>query len=125
MFNNKKLTFLKKVKNMNKHVTEELQRIGKATKYFNDGSKLIIKDEIINKNNGDYLDLLSQIYDNNLKNEKFEILLIFIIKEKKEYITLDISKDGLTKYKKTKDYLKVLKKILNLENPIDNEIEKR
>ena len=93
MFNNKKLTFLKKVKNMNKHVTEELQRIGKATKYFNDGSKLIIKDEIINKNNGDYLDLLSQIYDNNLKNEKFEILLIFIIQEKKEYIALDISKD--------------------------------
>ena len=69
--------------------------IGKATKYFTDGgfSKLIIKDEIINKNNGDYLDLLSQIYDNNLKNEKFEILLIFIIQEKKEYIALDISKD--------------------------------
>ena len=78
---------------MNEYVTEELQRIGKATKYFDDGSKLIIKDEIINKNNGDYLDLLSQIYDNNLKNEKFEILLIFIIKEKKEYIALDISKD--------------------------------
>ena len=37
---------------------------------------------------------------------------------------MDISKDWLTKYKNTKDYLKVLKKILNLENPIDNEIEK-
>ena len=37
---------------------------------------------------------------------------------------MDISKDLLTKYKNTKDYLKVLKKILNLENPIDNEIEK-
>jgi hypothetical protein len=37
---------------------------------------------------------------------------------------LDISKDLLTKYKNTKDYLKVLKKILNLEIPIDNEIEK-
>ena len=37
---------------------------------------------------------------------------------------MDISKDWLSKYKNTKDYLKVLKKILNLENPIDNEIEK-
>ena len=37
---------------------------------------------------------------------------------------MDISKDWLIKYKNTKDYLKVLKKILNLENPIDNEIEK-
>ena len=37
---------------------------------------------------------------------------------------MDISKEVLIKYKKTKDYLKVLKKILNLDNPIYNEIEK-
>ena len=49
--------------------------IQKATKYFTDGgfSKLIIKDEIINKNNGDYIDLLSQIYDNDLKVKNLKL----------------------------------------------------
>ena len=64
--------------------------IQKATKYFTDGgfSKLIIKDEIINKNNRDYLDLLSQIYDNDLKKWKIWNSFNFLLLKKKKNILL-------------------------------------
>ena len=40
-----------------------------------------------------------------------------------EWHPLDISEEGLKKYKNTKDYLKELKEILNLENPIESLLE--
>ncbi len=112
-----------------KNVTEECIRLfSKGTKYFTFGgfSKLLInhKDEIENKNNeDDYINLLSQTYENDLKEEKFKEPLIFIIKEKKVWNSLDISEEGLKKYQNTKDYLEKLKEILNLENPIESLLE--
>ena len=61
--------------NNGKDVTKEcINAFSKGTKYFTFGgfSKLLInhREEINNKTNEDeYINLLSQIYDNDLKNE--------------------------------------------------------
>ena len=48
------------------------------------------KNDDLKKRVKDYFDLLSEIYDNDLNSTKFDIPLIFIIKEKMEYDKLKI-----------------------------------
>ncbi len=48
------------------------------------------KNDDLKKRVKDYFDLLSEIYDNDLNRTKFDIPLIFIIKEKMEYDKLKI-----------------------------------
>ena len=116
---NTRLTFL----NNGVDVTEEcINDFAQGTKYFTLGafSKLLTEQDTKKKvlKNSDYIDLLSKVYTNDLKNEKYESPLIFIIKEKMEYVDLDISEKGLSNYKCSEDYLDKLKEILSLENPV-------
>ena len=116
---NTRLTFL----NNGVDVKEEcINDFAQGTKYFTLGafSKLLTEQDTKKKvlKNSDYIDLLSKVYTNDLKNEKYESPLIFIIKEKMEYVDLDISEKGLSNYKCSEDYLDKLKEILSLENPV-------
>ena len=88
-----------------------------------------------NKINKDYEELranyigkLSQLYENDLKKEKYEIPLIFIIKNTEYYKEIFLSDKGLEEYEsqnytksenvKTNKFLEEIKYILQLENPV-------
>ena len=62
-----------------------IEEFAKCTQYFTNGgfAKLLTGEEKNNKK--DYIDKLSEIYDNDLQKMKFPSPLIFIIKEKKIY----------------------------------------
>jgi len=147
-----------------KDVTDKcIDSFAEATKYFTYGgfSKLLLEKKEDNKNTlKDEVDILSQEYDNDLKNEKFDKKLIFIVENKNEkfgkhlkgiYYNLDISTEALKngealgklseeekeerKRKKEEmnpetfekfEFLKILKKILDLDNPVKtkNKIKK-
>ena len=106
-----------------KDVTNDcIREFAKCTHYFTNGgfSRLLIG--IDNNEKKDYIDKLSEIYDNDLQNMKFESPLIFIIKEKMKFDKLFIpTKDSKEseKYKYSKDYLNRIKAILNLPNPVE------
>ena len=118
-----------------------INSFAEATKYFTYGgfSKILLekKDE---QDKTDEIDILSKEYDNDLKNEKFDKILIFIVENKDGkfgnykgiYYKVNISDEALKNgnvlenMKKISEeklslelqYLKVLKKILDLENPV-------
>ena len=98
-----------------------IEEFAKCTKYFTCGSfaKLLMNKYF---DNNDYVDLLSEVYDNDLKDTNFDTPLIFIIKEKLEYIQLKITEDELRKYKSSKDYLLKIKEILNLPNAVEETV---
>ena len=126
----------------NNDVTEKcIQEFAKCTQYFTNGgfAKLLTgvnsdanekndektvekNDKIYNeKKDGeeDYIDKLSDVYDNDLRNMKLVTPLIFIIKEKMKYDKLLIPEKDSKEYQNSKDYLKRLKEILNLPNDVD------
>ena len=146
-----------------KDVTDKcIDSFAEATKYFTYGgfSKLLLEKEDNKNTIKDEVDILSQEYDNDLKNEKFDKKLIFIVENKNEkfgkylkgiYYNLDISTEALKngealgklseeekeerKRKKEEmnpetfekfEFLKILKKILDLDNPVKtkNKIKK-
>jgi len=109
--------------NVTKKCIEDFAR---STKYFIDGGyqNLIMKkidEEQMKKNNEDYIDLLSKAYENDLKGKKFEIPLIFIIKEKMIAEKLRILNLTSNKNNSSKDYLSSMKKVLNIKNEVDTE----
>ena len=69
----------------------------------------------MNIKNGNNIQLLSEIYGNDLKRLKFNAPLIFISFKKSISFKIDISDD---KFENKEYYLKKLKDILDLENPI-------
>ena len=106
-------------------MTEEcILDFAKSTKYFINGEfqNLLmekIDEEDLKKQNKDYIDLLSDKYNNDLEGKKFDIPLIFIVKEKMSYETLKIQKIISSKKNSSKDYLSFMKKILNLPNEVE------
>ncbi len=103
-----------------------IQDFAKSTKYFIDGGfQNLIMEEInennLKKENKDYVDLLSDVYENDLKGKSFDIPLIFIIKETMRYEELEITKITSKKNISSKDYLSYLKKALFIPNEIEAE----
>ena len=146
-FKGTKLIFLGK---NNEDVTKKcIDEFACGTKYFIYGgfSKLLLQEQKMDTSKHiEDIDILSQEYDNDLKNEQFKEKLIFIIKNKKQYYDLDIStsslksgksltellyvknKEDIIKEKKNKygmvnfekyKYLYILKSILDLKNPVE------
>ena len=107
--------------------TEEcISNFAKSTTYFLDGGfqDLIMKDineKELKKEKKDYIDLLSEAYESDLKNKKFNIPLIFINKEKKVYEKLEIEKIISNKNNNSKDYLKCMKQMLYIDNEVETE----
>ena len=60
------------------------------------------------------MDILSEIYDNDLNNMTFPSSLIFIIKEKMVFDSLKIPTKNSNQYENTAVFLKRFKEILNL-----------
>ena len=69
--------------------------------------------------NDDYKDILTSTYDNDLKGTKFDFPLIFVIKEEKKYIPVKIP--NKIQNSKLSDYLKDIKRALNLENDVEKD----
>ena len=107
----------------NKDVTEEtIEEVSKSTQYFtnNEFTKLLIG--IDGNNKDDYIGLLSEAYNNDLRNMKFNYPLIFINKEKRQNKKLYLSEKNSKDFKNTKVFLKKIKNILYLPNNIEKEI---
>ena len=98
-----------------KDVTEEcIQDFANCTKYFTNGgfSRLLTGTEINDEK--DYIDKLSNIYDNDLRNMKFPEPLIFIVKEEMIYHKLKVPEKDSKEYSSSAAYLKRFIEILNL-----------
>ena len=70
----------------------------KGTKYFINGgfSSLLLNDKGENKDKKDDIDILSEAYEDDINNIKYDQKLIFIPKRKnKDYFLLDISNKAL------------------------------
>ena len=110
-----------------KDKTEEcIHDFAKSTTYFLDGGfqNLIMEDideEKLKKENKDYIDLLSETYENDLKGKKFEIPLIFINKEKMAYETFNIEDIISKENNNSKDYLLCMKRMLYIDNEVETE----
>ena len=69
----------------------------------------------------DYIKKLSLLYDYDLKNEKYESPIIFIIKNSIYYKEIYLSDEKL-EGKKPLDFLSIIKDVLNLNNPVKKTI---
>ena len=118
---NSKIQFLERDENVTK---ECIKDFAKCTKYFIKGGfiNLLMAENVDKKNY--IIDLLSDSYDNDLKNTKFDVPLIFIIKEKKQFYKLKIPETSSKQYQSSEDYLKEIKEILNLPNDVKKYNEK-
>ena len=112
---NYKIKFL----NNNKEYTYDF---GKSTTYFTNGGFAKIIKEINENKNIDYIDLLSHIYDNDLKSTNFDTPLIFINKVKKIFELLKLPDKKSNKFKNLEDYLIEIKKVLFLPNDIEKDL---
>ena len=80
-----------------------------------------IDEEKLKLENKDYIDLLSNAYENDLDGKKFDIPLIFINAEKMVYESLKIDDIIKNKSNSLKDYLKWMKKMLYIANDVEKE----
>ena len=118
-----KLKFIEKEEDVTEKVIKDFAESTKS--FINGGFQNLIMEEIneneLKKENKDYIDLLSDIYENDLKDKKFDIPLIFIIKEKMVYNELKLMKIISDENNTSKDYLFYLKKNLNIPNEVETE----
>ena len=76
-------------------MTEDcINSFAKGTKYFTNGgfAKLLLLEKNIGKDEKDYIELLSTVYENDLKHN-YETPLLFVQKENNKYIKINISKN--------------------------------
>ena len=117
-----KLNFLKQGENKTK---ECIEKFAKCTKYFTYGgfAKLLTNGNNYDKNSKDYIDILSETYNNDLNNSDFYDPLIFILKNEKLYYELQLPTRYFSQYKNIpNDYLLGIKAILNLPNEVDRDV---
>jgi len=98
-----------------KDVTEEcVLEFANCTKYFTNGGFAQLLTGIKKTNKTDFIDMLSETYENDLSNMEFPAPLIFIFQEKKTYDAVYFNNYETNTYKSSKDYLAILKSILDL-----------
>ena len=108
-----------------KDVTEEcISEFAKCTQYFTNGSFAKLIAGIDKNSNKDYIDELSEKYENDLKKMKFKSPLIFIIKEKMIFDEFYVPTKTTNEYKNSGAYLKRMKELLNIPNEVDKDIGK-
>ena len=102
-------------------VTEQcIKEFSKCTRYFTNGGFSRLMTGLDKYDDSNELDILSKVYDNDLRNMKFTIPLIFIIKELRLYHKLTIPEKNSTEYKNNKEYLERIDEILNLNYNIED-----
>ena len=122
----KKLHFSRVVGNkdnrekIKKDTTDEcIEKFAKCSKYFIDGGFDKLLTGVYKSKKTDYIDQLSEIYDNDLKNMKFKEPLIFINKEENKYQELILPESDSKLYQNSADYLKEMKELLNLSSSVE------
>jgi len=106
------------------NVTNEcIEEFAKCTQYFTNGGFAKLLTGEIKKEKTNYIDNLTDIYDNDLNNKKFLYPLIFTIREKMTYEKFIIPTYDSQEYKSSKEYLNRLKEILDLPNQVENDIK--
>ena len=108
---------LKFIDTHQRDITEEcIKNFAEGCKYFinNEFTQLLMKGQ----NNSNFFDLLSLVYENNIKKYQEKIPLIFIDKKKKMFHNVELN--NINKGS-SYEYLKALKEILNLPNEIEKD----
>ena len=104
-------------------MTEEcISEFAKCTQYFTNGSFAKLIAGIDKNSDKDYIDELSEKYENDLKKMEFKSPLIFIIKEKMEFDEFYVPTKTTKEYKNAGAYLKRMKELLNIPNEVDKDI---
>ena len=114
-----KLRFLEGKKDVTKECISEF---AKCTQYFTNGSFAKLIAGIDKNSKKDYIDELSEKYENDLKNMKFKSPLIFIIKEKMIYDKFYVPTKTSVEYKSSEAYLKRMKELLNIPNEVEKDV---
>ena len=112
-----KLKFLSGGQDVTKKCIDEF---AKCTQYFTNGGFSKLLTGIDKNDKKDFIDKLSEVYDNDLHNMTFDTPLVFIIKEKKKFDELYIPKKESLDYNSSKDYLQRIKEVLNLPFNIES-----
>ena len=106
--------------NKGEDVTEKcIEEFANCTKYFTNGGFARLLTGLEKNDKRDFIDKLSEIYENDLNNMTFPSPLIFIIKEKMIYDELYVPTKDSTEYKSSKGYLKRFIEILNLPYTVE------
>ena len=114
-------TKLKILGNNNEDMTQKyIVDFAKSTIYFTNGefAKLFTHHKDV-KDKDDYIEKLSEIYDKDFRNIKFDIPLIFILTKSKKIYEVNFSD---SKIYESKQYLKKIKNIFELPNEVEKEI---
>ena len=109
--------------NNEKNITEEIiDNIAKSITYFTNGfyAKLIT-----NFNQKEENDKLVDKDDNDLNFFKFSAPLIFVNNKNRVITRLFISEKNTKEYKNTLDYIKIIKRIFNLSNDVEKDIDNK
>ena len=110
----------------NQNITEKiLEDFAKSTLYFTSGGFSKLLTNIIKFNNDEnksYIDILSDIYNNDLQNQTFPHSLMFINKENMNFERFNIEKINSYEFQNSKDYLKKMKILFNIPNEIDKDL---
>ena len=117
--------FINYFKEDGKDVSDEvIKRFASCTQYFTNGkfSQLLMDYDNYSNKNKVYKDLLSEIDDSDIHRD-FNTPLIFVIKEKMKLDMLYIPTKKSKDYQKSKDYLERIKKVLDLPNEVEKEVE--
>ena len=104
-------------------ITEEIiDNIAKSITYFTNGfyAKLLT-----NFNQKEENDKLVDKDDNDLNFFKFSAPLIFVNNKNRVFTRLFISEKNTKEYKNTLDYIKKIKRILNLSNDVEKDIDNK
>ena len=106
-----------------KEVTEKcLNNFTKSLTYcIDNGFQELILKEKLHKENKDYKELLSKTYEINCKGKKFDLPFFYINKENMNYEDLKINEEALNQKLSSKDYLQYMKKMLFIENEVEEE----
>ena len=105
-------------------IEENIEEFAKSIQYYfinNTYDKLLTGE--IKTNNLDYIELMSEIYTNENKSTNYSYPLIFITEEKMVFRKIYIQDIDSKRYKNSKDYLLLIKQILNLPNDVNRDHE--
>ena len=113
---NGKVKFTKEGKDLTIQI---IQDFSKGIQYFTKGCFSYLLLNKVN-NQKEYIDLLSEIYSNDLDYMNFNIPIKIVLKEEMKFISLELKKNKLNNINQ-KDYLSRIKRMMNLKNEIDND----
>ena len=94
-----------------------------SSQYFtNSGFAQLLTGTLKIDDKKDYIDKLSEVYKNDLKEDKYNAPLLFLSNKTKKLLKFFINNKEDKKYVKPKEYLKNMKDFLNLPNEVEQTV---